>query len=97
MLTGKTTNKLMISTPKKRKTNKKVVVEDTVPTNGLCGTRVTRDTPLIELMSLVEGQLIEDEKGQVGTLLNIEIKSYRVETHIYLKLSLYPKMILIIK
>lgn len=96
MLTGKTTYKLMKGISKKRKTNKKVV-EDTVPPNGLSGTRVNRDTPLIELMSLVEGQLIEDEQGRVGTLLNIEIKSYRVETHIYLKLSSDPKMILIIK
>jgi len=93
---GKITNKLMISTPKKRKTNKKVV-ENTMPQNGLSGKRIDRNTPLIELMGLFEGQLIEDEQGRVGTLLNIEIKSYRIETHIYLKLSSDPKMILIIK
>lgn len=42
MLTGKTTNKLMIKAPKKRKANKKVVVEDTVLPDGLCGTRVNK-------------------------------------------------------
>ncbi len=96
MLNGKITNKLMISTPKKRKTNKKVI-EDITPQSGLSVKWINRNTPLIELMGLLEGQLIEDEQGRVGTLLNIEIKSYRIETHIYLKLSSDPKMILIIK
>ncbi len=60
-------------------------------------TQIRRDMSIYELEDLIEGQLILDEQGMSAILLDIEVKHYRTEKHVYIKLSSNPKTILIIK
>jgi len=75
----------------------KKIVERELAKHCLPAIQIDKNTSLDKLISLREGQSVEDENGRVGILLSLEIKAYRTETHIYLKLSSSPKMILIIK
>lgn len=59
--------------------------------------QINRYMSLYEFENLIEGQLVFDERGMSAILLDIEIKPYRMETHVYIKLSSNPKTILIIK
>ncbi|MNK46933.1 hypothetical protein D3C87_657280 [compost metagenome] len=59
--------------------------------------QISRYMTIDELEELIEGQLVYDEKGMSAILLDIEIKAYRTERHVYIKLSSNPKTILIIK
>ncbi|RQO66603.1 hypothetical protein DBR40_22245 [Pedobacter sp. KBW01] len=59
--------------------------------------RISRYITIDELEDLIEGQLVYDEKGMSAILLDIEIKAYKTEKHVYIKLSSNPKTILIIK
>lgn len=59
--------------------------------------QIRRDMRIHEFENLIEGQLILDEHGMSAILLDIEIKHYRTEKHVYMKLSSNPKTILIIK
>ncbi|QIL40475.1 hypothetical protein G7074_15120 [Pedobacter sp. HDW13] len=59
--------------------------------------RINRYITIDELEDLIEGQLVYDEKGMSAILLDIEIKAYKTEKHVYIKLSSNPKTILIIK
>jgi len=59
--------------------------------------QISRYMTIDEFEELIEGQLVYDEKGMSAILLDIEIKAYRTERHVYIKLSSNPKTILIIK
>ena len=72
---------------------KKKIKESTIAS----GIRIDRKMSVADLGSLSKGQLVEDERGKSAIILSIEIISYRIEKHFYLKLSSSPKMILIIK
>lgn len=58
---------------------------------------INNHTSIDELESLREGQWVLDEHGKSSLLLEIEIKKYKIEKHIYIKLSSIPKTILIIR
>jgi len=58
---------------------------------------IDRNTSIEDLESLREGQWVLDEYGEAALLLEIEIKTYKIEKHIYVKLSSMPKTILIIR
>jgi len=59
--------------------------------------QISRKLSVYEFEELEKGQLVLDEEGMSAILLHIEIKRYRIENHVYLKLSSNPKTILIIK
>jgi hypothetical protein len=59
--------------------------------------QISRCMTIDELEQLIEGQLVYDEQGMSAILLDIVIKAYRTEKHVYIKLSSNPKTILIIK
>jgi len=65
--------------------------------NSQPAVRISKHMTIDELENLIEGQLLLDEQGSSAILLNIEIKQYRKEKHVYIKLSSNPKTILVIK